>query len=579
MHIDVLLQELQAAGVLPMPPSDSMLAVDDLSMMSGLPLGTVTASISQDGNAAGLLHIPELLVPMMPSTVCKPCQPQPIVSFVELRAASSTATEAQQALASTGSLHSLLSHGSTDAWLHLTAEHDLDAPESGTDASMSQVSELHDNRLKHDVLASAATFTDMYMAAVGLPVTSMDVPLLAPQTPDKTTAAEVLSQAMRMTPTPYLPAPVTHSSAAGHVAVTFQTLIAQELTVEDSVFTLPVIIIDEELDETHSQSKEKSWQQCFIDSHLKQKKTAHLELYMDWSLSDATCPCPAALHDFKRQLDKQFQPASMPAAANDSPLVAATTSAAVFSIIAVHSPSFPAISHHAVQHPEPLPIAIKQRLQQQRSDQKRGIQQDARPRSDCTNAQVTTKKAESVVDQRVPGHDISGSTTTSVHASATGNNGDAGRAITKQAISHDTVGNKPSAKPLATGVFHSSLMSPRPRKQTEQEQTEPAGGDMAFFLGLQGRAVERRPTQAAAPATALHSSSCPIDLCSDDDRDSADEEAEAETALQLPDAQHIALQLSDKHKQLLQVMRQDHAALLKDVSGIDREVCCDLCCY
>ena len=101
---------------------------------------------------------------------------------------------------------------------------------------------------------------------------------------------------------------------------------------------------------------------------------------------------------------------------------------------------------------------------------------------------------------------------------------------------------------------------------------------MAFFLGLQRRALDRRPTQAATSATALHNSSRPIDLCSDNDGDSADEEAEAEQALQLPDVQYVVLQLSDKHKQLLQIMRQDHPALLKDVQGIDTEVCCNLSC-
>ena len=557
------MQELQQAGVQPMAQPGRQGGLSTTAAQPASPPSVLIELMGGDFSTTHMWDASQLPQPIMLDTVTRQLDLLGIlVPWNTLTADFNTALDTNQELAAAASVPALKDDSQGELWLSVMASHTLSASCAAADDRQGAVDDGHINsssrncqEVKAEILSSVACSMEECRAQVETATPELEVPMLCFKPSEQGLMTEVFQAEQCPKALEYVPASVADCSVKGSSKLTYHSLVAQELTLQESFYTLPVVLFDDSndygLDE--AQSKEDMWQQCLAECRFRHLKTGHLDLYMDWSLVDRACPCSASLQTFKRRLKLLSQPESLPPVAADSALSDSAIAASVISSIAEGAFVVPEILYHAVQQPEQLPHAIKQRLCKQSAHQ-----HQAKSLRQAATA-VSSQSAANTINLAPSNH-------ISLHA--------ASRAVaddmplpqqlteTKPALQAAPAGNKARASGgvQPTGVFQQRAKS---AKTTAAPQAASAGNDMAFFLGLQHRAT----APASGAAAPLPNQAHPIDLCSVGD------EAEEEVAMQLPDVQYVCLQLPEQHTRLLNTMQGDQRALLREVNGIEAEVC------
>lgn len=144
---------------------------------------------------------------------------------------------------------------------------------------------------------------------------------------------------------------------------TFHSCMAQDMILQDTLQTLPVIMFDEGIGCDEAESCVSFWQQLITECNIKPIRTGHLELHMDKSLSEKGQPGPASLQTYKRRFSRALQPARLPdsARATSRACVTATHSSLV-SLIAGKQITLQMPTCNAAQFPEQLPHAVQAHL-------------------------------------------------------------------------------------------------------------------------------------------------------------------------------------------------------------------------
>ena len=561
------MQELQQAGIQPMAHSGRQSGLSTTAAQAASPPSVLTELIGQDSSITCLWEASQLPQPIMLYTVTR--QPDLLgilVPWETLTADFNTALDTNQEHAAAASVPALKDDSQGELWLRVMASHTLSASCTAADDCQGAAGHGHINcssktsqEVKAEILSSVACSMEECRAQVETAPSELEVPMLCFRPSEQGVMTEVFQAEQCPKAPEYVPASVADCSVKGSSKLTYHSLVAQELTLQESFYTLPVVLFDDSndygLDE--AQSKEDMWQQCMAECRFRPLKTGHLDLYMDWSLVDRACPCSASLQTFKRRLKLHSQPESLPPVAADSALSDSAIEASVISSIAEGACVVPDILYHAVQQPEQLPRAVKQWLCKQSAHQ-----HQANPLRQAATA-VSSQTAANTVSFAPSDH-------ISLHATSRAAADDLPLAQQptqgKPALPAAPSGNKARASGGVhpTGVFQQRAKSAKTPAAATAPQAASAGNDMAFFLGLQHRAT----APASGAAAPLPNQACPIDLCSD-----GDEEAEEEVAMQLPDVQYVCLQLPEQHSRLLNIMQGDQRALLREADGIDAEVC------
>ena len=559
------IQELEQAGVQPMAQPGRQSGLSTTVAQPASPPSVLTEVIGGDCSTTHLWDASQLPQPIMLGTVTRRLDLlSTLVPWDTLTADCNTALDINQEHAAAASVPVLKDESQGELWLSVMASHTLLPSCTATDESQSAVADDHIKfsseicqEVKAEILSSVACSMEECRAQVETAVPKLEALMLCFKPSEQSLMTEVF-QAEQCTKAPeYVPPSVADCSVKGSSKLTYHSLVAQELTLQESFYTLPVVLFDDSshygLDE--AQSKEDMWQQCMAECRFRHLKTGHLDLYMDWSLVDRACSCSAALQTFKRRLKIHSQPDTLPPVAADSALCDSAIAASVISSIAEDACVVPEILYHAVQQPEQLPRAIKQRLCKQPA-----YQHQAKSLMQAATA-VSSQTAANAIEC-VPSNHIS------LHAASRAAADDIPLpqqpTQCKPALQAAPSGIKARASGgvQPTGVFQQRA---KPAKTPAAAKApQPAGNDMAFFLGLQHRAT----APASGAAAPLSNQARPVDLCSD-----GDEEGEEEVAMQLPDVQYVSLQLPEQHARLLNIVQGDQRALLREADGIDAEVC------
>lgn len=386
----------------------------------------------------------------------------------------------------------------------------------------------------------------------------------------------------------YLPLACAQRSVLGSCKATYCSLVVQDMELQDTVTTLPVVLFDDSsaygTDEAESQ--EDTWQRCVSDCHIKPLKTGHLKLYMDWSLADRSASSSKTLQEYKRHLDQSLRPTQVPAMAADSALDESLSTACITHMIAGVRGTPPGVPYNAVRQPEQLPHAVKARLQTQAQRSKQ-----------AQHAQLGKVWAQNLSRQSSPAVSLKAAGTTVIPAVTARTDPANGAAamlpsqtrsgFVQPANPARSSANKPAAPQhtQASGVFQKRQPTNKAPGSSRQ-QVEPAGNDMAYFLGLQQGATHHHPAlrppqprapalapaagPAPAPGTASEAGQCQVvDLCADDA--SVDEEEDT-MVMELPDVQYSVLRLPERHQGLLQRMQEEHTAIVRQHASIGAEV-------
>ncbi|KAL0033852.1 hypothetical protein WJX77_007687 [Trebouxia sp. C0004] len=559
-------KELQQAGIQPMAQSGRQSGLSTTAAQPASSPSVLTELIGGDSSTTHMWDAAQLPQPIMLDTVVRQVDLLgTLVPWETLTADFNAALDTNQKHAAAASVPALTDDSQGELWLSVMACHTLSASCTATDESQNAADDGYINsrskscqEIKAKILSSVACSMEECRAQVETAAPELEVPMLCFK-PSEQGLMTQLFQAEQCPKAPeFVPASVTDSSVKGSSKLTYHNLVAREVTLQESFYTLPVVLFDDCIDYglDEAQSKEDMWQQCMAACRFRHLRTGHLDLYMDWSLVDRACPCSASLQTFKRQLKLHSQPDTLPSAAAYSALSDSAIAASVISSIPEGACVVPEILYHAVQQPEQLPRAIKQRLRKQPA-----YQHAASTPTPAATA-VSSQSAANTIEYAPSNH-------ISLHAAT--------RAATddmplpqqptqaKPALQAALSGSKARASGgiQATGVFQQGTKSVRTTAAATAPQAASAGNDMAFFLGLQHRAT----APASGAAVPLSNQALPIDLCSD-----GAEEADEEMAMQLPDVQYVCLQLPEQHARLLKVMQEDQRALLREADGIDAEV-------
>jgi len=565
------MQELEQAGIHPMAQSGRQSGLSTTAAQPASPPSVLIELIGGDSSTTHMWDASQLPQPIMLDTVTRRLDLLgTLAPWNTLTADLNTALDTNQEHAAAASVPALRDDSQGELWLSVMASHTLSASCAAADDCQGAVGHGHINcgsktsqEVKAEILSSVACSMEECRAQVETAPPELEVPMLCFKISEQTLMTEVFQAEQCPKAPEYVPASVADCSVKGSSKLTYHSLVAQELTLQESFYTLPVVLFDDSndygLDE--AQSKEDMWQQCMAECRFRHLKTGHLDLYMDWSLVDRACPCSASLQTFKPRLKLHSQPESLPPVAADSAIAALSDSAiaaSVISSIAEGAFVVPGILYHAVQQPEQLPRAIKQRLCKQPAHQ-----HPAKPLRQAATA-VSSQTAANTIN-------LASSSHISLHAAsrAAADGIPVAQQPTqgKPALQAAPSGSKARASGgvQPSGIFQQRAKSAKTPAAAKAPQTASAGNDMAFFLGLQPTATAPASSGGAAP---LPNQACPIDLCSD-----GDEEAEEEVAMQLPDVQYVCLQLPEQHTRLLNIMQGDQRALLREADGIDAEVC------
>ncbi len=561
------MQELEQAGIHPMAQSGRQSGLSTTAAQPASPPSVLIELIGGDSSTTHMWDASQLPQPIMLDTVTRRLDLLgTLVPWNTLTADLNTALDTNQEHAAAASVPALRDDSQGELWLSVMASHTLSASCAAADDRQGAVGHGHINcgsktsqEVKAEILSSVACALEECRAQVETAPPELEVPMLCFKISEQTLMTEVFQAEQCPKAPEYVPASVADCSVKGSSKLTYHSLVAQELTLQESFYTLPVVLFDDSnaygLDE--AQSKEDMWQQCMAECRFRHLKTGHLDLYMDWSLVDRACPCSASLQTFKRPLKMHSQPESLPPVAADSALSDSAIAASVISSIAEGACVVPDILYHAVQQPEQLPRAIKQRLCKQPA-----YQEQANPLTQAATA-VSSQNAVNII-KCAPSNHIS------LHAASRAAADDMPLAQQptqgKPALQAAPSGNKARASGgvQPSGIFQQRAKSAKTPASATAPQTASAGNEMAFFLGLQHRAT----APASGAGAPLPNQAHPVDLCSD-----GDEEAEEEAAMQLPDVQYVCLQLPEQHARLLNIMQGDQRALLREADDIAAEVC------
>ena len=561
------MQELQQAGVQATAQSGRQSGLSTTAAQPASPPSVLAELISGDSSTTNLWDASQLPQPIMLDIVTRQLDLLgTLVPWDTLTADLNAALDTNQEHAAAASVPVLKDDSHGELWLSVMASHTPSASCTAADDNQGAVDDGHINsnskicqEIKAEILSSVACSMKKCRARVETAAPELEVPMLCFKMSEQGLMTEVFQAEQCPKAPEYVPASVADCRVRGGSMLTYHSLVAQELTLQESFYTLPVVLFDDSndcgLDE--AQSKEDMWQQCMAECRFRHLKTGHLDLYMDWSLVDKAYPCYASLQTFKRRLKLHSQPDTLPPVAADSALSDSAITASVISSIAEGACVVPEILYHAVQQPEQLPHAIKQRLCKQPA-----YQHQAKPLRQAATA-VSSQTAANTVGC-VPSNHIS--LHAASRAAADGVPLPQQPTQAKPALQAAPSGSKARASGgvQATGVFQQRAKSAKTPAAAKAPQAASAGNDMAFFLGLQHRAT----APASGAAAPLSNQARPMDLCSD-----GDEEAEEEVAMQLPDVQYVCLQLPEQHARLLNIMQGDQRALLREADGIDAEVC------
>ena len=561
------IQELEQAGVQPMAQPGRQSGLSTTVAQPASPSSVLTELIGGDCSKTHLWDVSQLPQPIMLGTVTRRLDLlSTLVPWDTLTADCNTALDINQEHAAAASLPVLKDDSQGELWLSVMASHTLspsctaaDESQSGVDADHIKFSSEICQEVKAEILSSVACSMEECRAQVETAAPELEAPMLRFKPSEQGLMTEVFQVEQCPKAPEYVPPSVADCSVKGSSKLTYHSLVAQELTLQESFYTLPVMLFDDSnhygLDE--AQSKEDMWQQCMAECRFRHLKTGHLDLYMNWSLVDRACPCSAALQTFRRRLKIHSQPDTLPPVAADSALCDSAIAASVISSIAEGACVAPKILYHAVQQPEQLPRAIKQRLCKQAAYQHQA--KSLRQAATAVSSQTAANAIECVPSNHISLHAASRAAADDMPLPQQPTQG-------KPALQAAPSGKKARASGAVqpTGVFQQRAKPAKTPAAAKAPQPASAGNDMAFFLGLQHRAT----APASGAAAPLSNQARPIDLCSD-----GDEEGDEEVAMQLPDIQYVSLQLPEQHARLLNIVQGDQRALLREADGIDAEVC------
>ncbi len=561
------MQELEQAGIQPMAQSGRQSGLSTTAAQPASPPSVLKELIGGDSSTIHMWEASQLPQPIMLDIVIRRLDLLgALVPWNTLTADFSTALDTNQEHAAAASVPALQDDSQGELWLSVMASHLLSASCAAADARQGAVDDDHISsnskncqQVKAEILSSVARSMEECRAQVETGPPKLEVPMLCFKISKQGLMTEVFQAEQCPKAPEYEPASVADCGVKGSSKLTYHSLVAQELTLQESFYTLPVVLFDDSndygLDE--AQSKEDMWQQCMAECRFRHLKTGHLDLYMDWSLVDKTCPCSASLQTFRRQLKLPSQPDSLPPAAADSALSDSAIAASVISSIAEGACVVPEILYHAVQQPEQLPHAIKQWLckQSAHQHQAKSLRQAATAVSSQTAADTINLAPSNHISLHAASRAAADDMPLAQQPTQT-------KPVSQAAHSESKARASGGVQP--TGVFQQRSKSAKKAVAATAPQAASAGNDMAFFLGLQQIAT----APASGGAAPLPNQAHPIDLCSD-----GDGEAEEEVAMQLPDVQYVCLQLPEQHARLLNIMQGDQRALLRETDGIDAEVC------
>ncbi|KAL0053220.1 hypothetical protein WJX82_002643 [Trebouxia sp. C0006] len=287
-------KELQQAGIQPMAHSGRQSGLSTTAAQAASPPSVLTELIGQDSSITCLWEASQLPQPIMLYTVTR--QPDLLgilVPWETLTADFNTALDTNQEHAAAASVPALKDDSQGELWLRVMASHTLSASCTAADDCQGAAGHGHINcssktsqEVKAEILSSVACSMEECRAQVETAPSELEVPMLCFRPSEQGVMTEVFQAEQCPKAPEYVPASVADCSVKGSSKLTYHSLVAQELTLQESFYTLPVVLFDDSndygLDE--AQSKEDMWQQCMAECRFRPLKTGHLDLYMDWSL-------------------------------------------------------------------------------------------------------------------------------------------------------------------------------------------------------------------------------------------------------------------------------------------------------
>ena len=399
------------------------------------------------------------------------------------------------------------------------------------------------------------------------------------------------SQLMHATPKPripdHLPVACAKHSVIGSCKATYCSLVGQDMELQDTVSTLPVVLFDGSSDHSpygmdEAESREDTWQQCMADCHIRQLKTGHLKLYMDWSLSDCSASSSKTLQGYRRHLDQTLRPTILPSVPADSTVHESLSTAFVANRIAGAEVTPSGVQYNAVRQPEQLPHAVKARLQNQAQHAKQPHRAQHADLVQGSQLMTSTSSAQPAVAVAAEAASGTARTNPPPGAAAELPSETGGRTVPPANPGRPSAyKSKAPQQTQATGVFQKRHPSGKAQVSAKR-QVESAGNDMAFFLGLQqGAAPNHSALKTLQPRAPTLASAAPdpgrghaleagqsqvLDLCSGD---ASEDEGDN---MKLPDVQFSILCLPERHQGLLQRMQEEHTAVLRHNASIGAEV-------
>lgn len=503
-----------------------------------------------------------------------------------LRASFNTSVLAVQPQAQDADLPSMVAESNQKSWTEILEQHARLATNPTADAAT-------DGSIDGWRLSETVKHSVMHRCDYTQPVTPiLAEPLLQVPLSHGGLASELMHASTKPQSPVYLPLACAQRSVLGGCKATYCSLVVQDMGLQDTVTTLPVVLFDDSssCSTDEAESREDTWQRCVSDCHIKQLKTGHLKLYMDWSLSDRSASSSKTLHEYKRHLDQTLRPASLPEVAADSSLDDSLSAAIVTHSIAGAKMTPPGVPYNAMRQPEQLPHAVKARLQAQaqRAKQAQHAQhanlQQGRQLSKVWAPKLSRQAALAVALK--PAACTNARTDPASGAAAMLPSDKDSKSVQPASPARQSANNPdPARQTHATGVFQ-TRQATRKARSSAKRKVESSGNDMAYFLGLQQGAAPNHPAlktlQPRAPALASgagpalgpasKAGQCQvIDLCADD---ASQEEEEDTLVIELPDVQYSILCLPERHQGLLQRMKEEHTAILRHHASIGAEVRC-----
>lgn len=567
--VDDALQELQQAGIHTMSQSDRQIDVHPTAGQSAPTPSVLTGLIGVHSSIVDINNALQLPQPILLNAVNSHLElPAAMLAWGTVTADFNIALDSNQERAAKAPVPAIKDDPQGEHWLAIMASHALPATGAAVSISQAAVAANHSQheegscQIRAEVLNFITDCTDTHREHLEPSMSELEVPHMRMTHPQQ---QDLLSEVFHEFQTPkapqYMPASMADCNVMNSSKATYHSLVARDLTLHESFFTLPVVLMD---DENHSgldeaESKADTCQQCMAECRFRPQKTGHLDLYMDWSLTDSSCLSSPSFQSLKRQLDRCFDPDSLPPLGGDPGLSDGAIVASVINSISEAAPAIDGILYHAVQQPEQLPQFIRDRLRRRPQSNQQADKPPAKP---CVHSQAELPCSGQLALGNYTRMQFEAGTA----AGDVPTTGPVvpGKAAVQTAPSH-SIARLSGAQ--GTGVFQQRAKRVKPAADAKA-QAASAGNDMAFFLGLQHTTSVPAPTHVPAPAAPLADHTNLIDLCSDD----SGEEAEEEVATELPHVQHVILRLSERLERLLETIKQEQQALLRETDGIDTEV-------